>query len=277
MVNNTLTQVKSEKTFGNGKVYALKTSTGKIVETTDTFLPIYTKNAVGRRENTLISKDFGSRKERWMIGISTMSGCPVGCKFCAAGGKFNGNLTADEMKEQIEFILDSNKEYNPKDSKEFRILMTRMGEPALNYKEVSKAVKIIKEKFPFAEIVISTIGIKNKALNNWLELSKRYSKIQLQFSVHTTSNKYRNWLIPFKNKLTFEEIGKFGKKWMKILNNKRKISINFTIVENAEFNIKKIKKFFQKENFFIKLSPVNENLYTKRNSIKGAIKQVNLK
>jgi 23S rRNA (adenine2503-C2)-methyltransferase len=268
-------KILNKKDFGNGKVFALTTSTGKIVETTDTFLPFYTKNAVGRRENTLIDGKFGTRKDRWMIGVSTMSGCPVGCKFCAAAGKYNGNLKAEEILEQIDFILGLNKE-KPQNAREFRILMTRMGEPALNYIEVTKAVHLIKERWPFAEIAISTIGINKPALEEWLKLSEKYKEIHLQFSIHSTSNEYRDWLIPAKNKLSFEEIKKFGKRWMNVKNNHRKISLNFTLVEGSEFDVDKIKEYFPKEYFFIKLSPVNENLYTRHNNITGAIKQKNI-
>ncbi len=268
-------KVVNKKTFGNGVVFALRTETGKVVETTDTFLPYYTKNAVGRRENCLIDSDFGSRKERWMIGVSTMSGCPIGCKFCAAGGKFNANLTAEEIIAQVDFILNLNNKSKPSEAKEFRILMTRMGEPALNFKEVTKAAELLKEKFPFAEILISTVGLRNGSLDSWLELSKKHKEIHLQFSIHSTSQEYRDWLIPAKNKLAFDEIRSFANKWMDVKNNKRKISLNFTVVEGSEFNIEKIKEFFPKEQFFIKLSPVNENCYTRINNITGAIKQRN--
>ncbi|MFA6364770.1 LAGLIDADG family homing endonuclease, partial [Methanoregula sp.] len=63
-------------------VYALETDDGFPIECTDTFLPFYTKDATGRNQNALDDENLGSRKERWMIGVSTMSGCPVGCKFC---------------------------------------------------------------------------------------------------------------------------------------------------------------------------------------------------
>ena len=57
-------EVKKHKKFGNGYVYALTTSKGKLVETTDTFLPYYTINAVGRRTNALIAPKFASRSDR---------------------------------------------------------------------------------------------------------------------------------------------------------------------------------------------------------------------
>ena len=270
-------KVQKYKKFGNGYVYALLTSQGKLVETTDTFLPYYTINAVGRRTNALLAPEFAARSERWMIGISVSSGCPVGCKFCATGNRFYSHLTAEEMMEQVEFITGNNKEFDPNKSKEFKVLFTRMGEPALNCQEVNKAVELIKAKYPRAVIGLSTIGIDNPAIESWLELSSKYKDIYMQFSIHTTSESERADLIPFPNKLSYDKIREFGERWMKIPNNKRKVSLNFTILEGNEFSIEKLKKYFPKELFFIKLSPLNENIVTRKNNLKGVIQEKNLK
>ena len=69
--------VLRSKKFKNGIVYCLQLADGMLVETTDTFLPYYTKDAIGRKQNKLDNTDLGDRSERWMIGVSTMSGCPV--------------------------------------------------------------------------------------------------------------------------------------------------------------------------------------------------------
>lgn len=269
-------EIIKQKKFGNGNVYALRTKTGKIVETTDTFLPYYTKNAINQNCNNLITKNFGNRSERWMIGVSTMSGCPVGCKFCATGNKFNGNLTSEEIIEQVEFIVNQNPDYDPYNAKEFKILLTRMGEPALNYLEVNKAICCLKEKYPEAAISISTIGVDNPALDSWLELSKKYKNIHMQFSIHTTSEEQRNLCVPLTNKLRYQQMKEFGNQWMKIPNNQRKIALNFTLIDKNEFDIKKLKEFFPKENFFVKLSPLNENRITIKNNLKGVITKANL-
>lgn len=57
-----LTEIKS-KSFKNGKVYLLNTSDGYPIETTDTFLPYYTKDSVTMNQNMLQSDDLGSRTE----------------------------------------------------------------------------------------------------------------------------------------------------------------------------------------------------------------------
>jgi adenine C2-methylase RlmN of 23S rRNA A2503 and tRNA A37 len=73
----------AKKEFYNGIVYALESNNGYPIEVTDTFLPYYTKDAICEHQNNLHDYSVGDRKERWMIGVSCMSGCPVRCKFCA--------------------------------------------------------------------------------------------------------------------------------------------------------------------------------------------------
>lgn len=137
------------RAFKNGKVYSLLTEDGYPIEVTDTFLPFYTKDAIGAKQNILHDYDVANRTERWMIGVSCMSGCPVGCKFCATGQLPKWKpLSTEEIVEQVMFILEKNPEYSPANAKEFKINYTRMGEPFLNIEAVKKAIEIIDGKFP---------------------------------------------------------------------------------------------------------------------------------
>ena len=54
--------------FSNGRVYLLNTIDGFPLETTDTFLPYYTKDCINEHTNELKSDVIGTRKDRWMIG-----------------------------------------------------------------------------------------------------------------------------------------------------------------------------------------------------------------
>ena len=260
-----LKEVK-RKTFANGVVYALKTEDGYPLEVTDTFLPYYTKDAVGRKQNKLNNCELSDRNERWMIGISCMSGCPVRCKFCATGQlKKYRNLTADEMVAQVEFIINKNPDYDPTKSKEFKINYTRMGEPALNLEEVKKAIKIIDAKYPNVHHYISTIGIRGT------DFSFIKDNITLQISLHSFIDENRNWLIPFKNKLTIEELGQIR------TNSNLKTTLNLTLVNNDDFNIDLLNRYFNKEHFFIKLSPINTNEVSDNNNLgNGIIEGINL-
>lgn len=254
------------KEFANGVVYALQTADNYPVEVTDTFLPYYTKDAVGRKQNKLDNFNLADRSERWMIGVSCMSGCPVRCKFCATGKlKKWRNLTADEIVAQVYFILDKHPEIDPNNSKEFKINYTRMGEPFLNIEEVKKAIQIINQKYPNTHHYISTIGVKGA------DFGFIQDNITLQVSVHSFDEQHRNELIPYPNKLTLEELGNIR------TNSNLKTTVNLTLVDESDFNIEKLQQYFPKDKFFIKLSPVNVNEISESNNIgKGIIQGINL-
>jgi len=260
-----MTKVKRQKNFKNGSVYCIELSDGMLIETTDTFLPFYTKDAINRKQNILDNYELGDRGERWMIGVSVMSGCPVRCKFCATGQmKKWRNLSTSEIVEQVIFIVRKNN-INPNSAKEFKINYTRMGEPFLNIDNVREAIKIISLLYPNTHHYVSTIGLKDADFS-WIK-----DNITLQLSLHSLDDKHRNWLIPYKNKMTIEQLG--GVRTESNL----KTTINLTLVEEADFDIEKIKQYFDKDKFFIKISPINPNTTSENNGLgSGVVEGINL-
>jgi len=257
-----LTLVK-KKEFKNGVVYALRTEDGFMIETTDTFLPSYTKDTSPNNTNELVDGDLGSRKDRWMIGVSTMSGCPVGCKFCATGGMSNWrNLTAEEIHAQVEFILSTRTEdfYN---AFEHKINYTRMGEPFLNIDNVREAIEMIEADYPDTHHYVSTIGIKGSDFS-WIK-----DNITLQVSVHSLEDEKRNWLIPINGKMTMQELGQIRTE------SELKTTVNMTLVDESDFDIVKLKELFDPEFFFIKLSPINVNETSESNDLGGGVIDAN--
>ena len=251
------------KSFTNGTVYALKTNDGFPIEVTDTFLPFYTKNAIGRHQNTLSDSNMGDRSERWMIGVSCMSGCPVRCKFCATGKlKKYRNLTTSEIVDQVEFIIQNNKQFDFSNAFEHKINYTRMGEPFLNINSVKEAIQIIDEKYPGTHHYISTIGVRNSDFS-WIK-----DNVTLQISLHSLDENRRNELIPFKNKMSIEELGQIR------TNSNLKTTINLTLVDEKDFDINELKKYFDPRYFFIKLSPINPNAISIQNELGSGIIEV---
>jgi len=254
------------KNFTNGSVYCLELNDGMLIETTDTFLPFYTKDAIGRHQNFLNSKDLGNRSERWMVGVSVQSGCPVRCKFCATGQmKKWRNLTAQEIVDQVMFVIEKNLEFDPLRSQEFKINYTRCGEPFLNIEAVKEAINVISAKYPNTHHYVSTIGIED-ADYSWVK-----DNITLQISLHSLDETHRNWLIPFNKKVAISELGK-----IRTMSN-LKTTLNLTLVDEKDFDIEKIKTYFDKDKFFIKLSPINHNSTSDKNKLgNGIIDGVNL-
>ncbi len=259
-----------KKEFANGTVYALETDDGYPLEVTDTFLPFYTKECINGN-NILQDSNLGSREERWMIGVSCQSGCPVGCKFCATGKltKYR-NLTSEEIINQVLFAVNKNLKdmphyFLPFKSKEFKINYTRMGEPFLNIKNVIKAINFFKKNIPNSHNYISTIGLKGSDFS-WIE-----GNITLQISLHSLDEKRRQELIPVNNLMSLEELGQIRTK------SYLKTTLNLTLVDEEDFDIEKLKKYFDPEYFFIKLSPINKNFISEKNNMgDGIIKTKNI-
>lgn len=154
---------------------------------------------------------------RTVICCSTMSGCPVGCKFCGTGNKFVRNLTASEIVEQVFTVLkDQNIEDVGTTGKRFQIMFMSMGEPLLNWNEVQRAIYQLHDLYPSAELLLSTIAPNDKDVwDKVIRTSKGIEKIGLQFSVHKSTDAARNVLIPYKDKLTLKEIRDIGIIWWK--------------------------------------------------------------
>ncbi len=258
-------KVKKQKNFKNGSVYCIELEDGMLIETTDTFLPFYTKDAIGRKQNMLDNYELGDRSERWMIGVSVMSGCPVRCKFCATG-QMKGwrNLTSAEIVSQVTFIVEQSS-LDPRKSKEFKVNYTRMGEPFLNIEAVKDAIEILSNQYHNIHHYVSTIGVKDADFS-WIK-----DNVTLQLSLHSLDEDYRNWLIPYKNKMTIPQLGNV------VTESNLKTTLNLTLVEEKDFNMDKIKQYFNKEKFFIKISPININTTSEKNGLgRGVVQGINL-
>ena len=155
--------------------------------------------------------------KRTVICCSTMSGCPVGCTFCGTGKKFIRNIKAEEIVDQILYILeDMNIEDVDFKGERFQIMFMSMGEPFLNYWGVKKAIIGLHGHFPHAELLVSTIAPnKGEEFADFLQLSKQISKIGLQFSIHRAYDYERDELIPYENKYRLDQIRDYGLLWWK--------------------------------------------------------------
>lgn len=184
--------------------------------------------------------------KRTVICCSTMSGCPVGCCFCGTGNKFVRNLTSEEIIEQITTVL-KNKNIEDVNSKgeRFQIMFMSMGEPLLNWNAVDAAVRRLHKDYPNAELLLSTIAPNESvSISKMIRLSKDISKVGLQFSIHKSTDKMRDVLIPYKNKLTLEQIRDLGILWWQATG--RHPYLNYCIdgTNNTEEDIKNLQQLF---------------------------------
>jgi 23S rRNA (adenine2503-C2)-methyltransferase len=159
--------------------------------------------------------------KRTVLCISVQSGCPVGCTFCGTGSKFIRNLTHEEICKQVFHVLRDNKIISNNSlasleivPEKFQIMFMSMGEPFLNYNEVKKSIEELHQYFPAADLLISTIAPnKPEEMRDFIELSKRIEKVGLQFSIHKSYDLARHEIIPYRNKLSLNEIRNYGIQW----------------------------------------------------------------
>lgn len=152
-------------------------------------------------------------EDRTVICCSTMSGCPVGCRFCGAGDYFVKNFTADEIVAQVDAAI-AESGTDAADMKRLQIMFMSMGEPLLNKNGMIGALRQLYSKYPNAALLISTIGPNIDY--SWVnEISKEIPTIGLQFSIHKSTDEERDALIPFSKKLNLDGIKYVGRYWFK--------------------------------------------------------------
>lgn len=148
---------------------------------------------------------------RTVICCSTMSGCPMGCRFCGAGDFFARNLDASEIVAQVTHCINQTG-VDPHIMGRLQIMFMSMGEPMLNMRALMIALEMLHHKYPNAALLISTSG-PLVSYTSFFEISRRIPMIGLQFSVHETTDEKRNALIPFKSKMSLEQIAAVGGCW----------------------------------------------------------------
>ena len=200
---------------------------------------VYTKaNAVA--ESVLYK--YPTYSERTVICCSTQSGCPVGCRFCGAGDYFVRNLTTEEIVSQVNYSIDQTG-IDPAQMKRLQIMFMSMGEPMLNLNALIPALWELYALYPDAALLIST-SAPDVDYGPIFDVSHKIRTIGLQFSIHESTDKARDKLIPFKKKLNLREISDVGNQWAKIT--KRHPFFNFCAhdANNTEMDADRIRDLF---------------------------------
>jgi 23S rRNA (adenine2503-C2)-methyltransferase len=214
------------------------------------------------------------REEKWVLLISTLFGCPAGCLMCDAGLTYRGKLTAVQMFEQIDYLVEKRFPDRRIPSRKFKIQFSRMGEPSLN-NAVLEVLEELPGRFEAPGLLpsVSTIAPAGtegffKKLN---EIKNRHYKggsFQLQFSIHSTDESVRDTLVPVK-KWGFRQISKYGTEFHS--EGDRKITLNFALAKDIPVDITSLKEYFDPEIFLIKITPLNPTYSAETNLLKTII------
>lgn len=152
----------------------------------------------GRPVETVLIPD----DDRRTLCISSQSGCPLACSFCATGtlGLLR-DLTAGEIVGQLMFVRDK---YG--DDAFSNVVFMGMGEPLQNYDTVLEAICIMTNplglKISARRITISTSGITPKIK----KLADSGSKARLALSLHAATQSKRAKIMPVAETFCLEKL-----------------------------------------------------------------------
>jgi 23S rRNA (adenine2503-C2)-methyltransferase len=215
-----------------------------------------------------------SREEKWVLLVSTMFGCPVGCLMCDAGGYYEGKPTAPEIFEQIDFLVSKRYPDGNVPSRQFKIQFARMGEPALN-PHLLPVLDELPARYHAPGLMPSLSTVAPHGTEEFFErlLEIKYEKypgghFQFQFSLHTTDDSLRDQIIPVK-KWGFEQMAEYGERFYK--QGDRKITLNFALARGMPVDERVLLKHFSPEKFLIKVTPLNPTYRAIENQLSSYI------
>ena len=218
------------------------------------------------------------REKKWVLIVSSMFGCPIGCRMCDAGGNYSGKMTADEILSQIDHIVRRRHPDGVVPSEKFKVQFARMGEPTLN-PAVLDAMRRLPEEFdaPGLYVSMSSIAPSGGGAPEFLEKlidlkNERYpnGRFQLQFSIHTTDPAKRQELIPTK-KWSFDEIAAYSERFADMAAGDKKVTLNFAPAKGYPIDIPVVREHFDPSLFVIKLTPLNPTVRSKEREMESMI------
>ena len=136
------------------------------------------------------------RDGRRSLCLSSQSGCPLTCTFCATGRmKFGRNLTASE-------ILDQALHFRRGEAVNHAVFMG-MGEPLLNLDAVLEAC----ERLPDLGIATSNTAVSTVGWIPGIErLAREGRPVRLALSLHAPEDELRSELMPVNERYPLEEV-----------------------------------------------------------------------
>jgi 23S rRNA (adenine2503-C2)-methyltransferase len=143
------------------------------------------------------------RDGRRSLCLSSQSGCPLTCTFCATGAmRFGRNLTASE-------ILDQALHFRRQDAVDHAVFMG-MGEPLLNLDAVLAACERLPDLgIRAANTAISTVG--------WIpgieRLATEGPRVRLALSLHAADESLRSELMPVNDRYPLPDVLEACRAW----------------------------------------------------------------
>ena len=214
------------------------------------------------------------RETKWVLLVSTMYGCPVGCLMCDAGGHYHGKVSKEDIFAQVDFLVRKRYPDGRVPAQQFKIQFARMGEPSFNL-EVLDVLEELPARYDVPGFMPSISTIAPRGVDRFFErlLEIKRSKFsggrfQFQFSIHTTDEKLRDQIIPVK-KWSFARMAAYGEEFFE--SGDRKVTLNFALARDMPVDPAVLREHFDPAKFLIKITPLNPTHQARQSGLSSYI------
>jgi 23S rRNA (adenine2503-C2)-methyltransferase len=201
------------------------------------------KNAVTLHDGLVVESVLIPTEKRITACVSSQVGCSLACKFCATARlKRQRNLSPDEIYDQVAAIKEQAELFFGRPLT--NIVFMGMGEPLLNYANVTAAIeKITSQKglnMASRRITVSTVGVAKMIK----KMADDQVKFNLAVSLHSAINQTRSSIMPINDTNSLEELGEALAYWYQ--KTKSKVTFEYVVwkgINDTEEDAKALLKF----------------------------------
>jgi 23S rRNA (adenine2503-C2)-methyltransferase len=184
------------------------------------------KNAVTLHDGLIVESVLIPTEKRITACVSSQVGCSLACKFCATARlKRMRNLSPDEIYDQVAAIKEQADQFFGRPLT--NIVFMGMGEPLLNYANVTAAIeKITSQKglnMATKRITVSTVGVAKMIV----KMADDGVKFNLAVSLHSAINETRSSIMPINDTNSLEELADSLRYWYD--KTKRKVTYEYVV------------------------------------------------
>jgi 23S rRNA (adenine2503-C2)-methyltransferase len=189
------------------------------------------------------------RDGRRSLCLSSQSGCPLTCTFCATGSmRFGRNLTASE-------ILDQALHFRRVEPVDHAVFMG-MGEPMLNLDPVVAAARRLPDLgITHRRTTVSTVG--------WLPGLRRFvdeveEPIRLALSLHSAEPELRSRIMPVNDRYPLEDVLAECRRYHEL--RRRKVFVEYVLLAGVNDRVeqaRRLAELLDRKVFKVNLIPYN--------------------
>ncbi len=211
------------------------------------------KYLFGLSDGNAVESVFMRYKFGRSIRVASLSGCRIGCRFCASTlGGLARSLTAGEIAGQI---LSAERDTGERIS---HVVVMGSGEPFDNYENLSSFIRVINNpkglNIGMRNITVSTCGIVPMIER----FGEDFPQVNLAISLHASDNQRRSSLMPVNRKYPLDELISACRRYSD--RTSRRVTFEYTLVKgmnDSESDVDKLADLLRGMLCHVNLIPLN--------------------